>query len=338
MGVSATIYATGDKAYWKDGKFHRVDGPAFISAEGRKEYWENGKLHRLDGPAIDDPKGTKEWHVDGQRHRSMGPAVEYKDGTKEWWLWNKRHRDDGPAVVHPNGTNEYWVHGKFLNELEFEQAIKDKKEPEPMSFTHPWILAYRITKAALSLDPKSTTIQDRYKMYMNAAATNHAAASYTPTNNSDVIKKYTAHAQEFERAAATLKSNYPYLCSATTPSNEEITTVPLTKRQFAKRLTQACLRGYYGGTMEYNLDIGFGKNAVDAMVEALDKVMEEIKTDDVSPDLKDLQSKQPLSNSSNIQIIRDPNTEPEITATEHDLPELRPVKDLNAKPFDDEMP
>ena len=33
----------GNKRWYKEGKFHREDGPAIEYADGRKEYWKNDR-------------------------------------------------------------------------------------------------------------------------------------------------------------------------------------------------------------------------------------------------------------------------------------------------------
>ena len=40
----AIIYKDGYKAYWIEGKVHRLDGPAVIFADGDIEYWINGNI------------------------------------------------------------------------------------------------------------------------------------------------------------------------------------------------------------------------------------------------------------------------------------------------------
>ena len=76
------------KSYFKDGKLHRLDGPAIEFAGGDKEYWVEGKLHRLDGPAVEYANGTKEYYVEGKRHRLDGPAVEWSKGYKFYFVNN----------------------------------------------------------------------------------------------------------------------------------------------------------------------------------------------------------------------------------------------------------
>ena len=60
-------FANGDKYWYKEGKYHREDGPAVERANGNKEWWFEGELHRLDGPAFEHPNGTKEWLIEGKQ-------------------------------------------------------------------------------------------------------------------------------------------------------------------------------------------------------------------------------------------------------------------------------
>ncbi len=80
------INQEGNK-YWKnkDGKLHRLDGPAVEWLNGYKAWYENGVLHRLDGPAIIGKYGEKKWYRNGGLHRLDGPAVVFNNGYKEWW-------------------------------------------------------------------------------------------------------------------------------------------------------------------------------------------------------------------------------------------------------------
>ena len=77
------------------------------------KFWRNkeGKIHRIDGPAIEFLNGHKEWYFKGKRHRLDGPAVERADGCKEWWIKGNLHRLDGPAVEHSDGYKEWWIEG-----------------------------------------------------------------------------------------------------------------------------------------------------------------------------------------------------------------------------------
>jgi len=52
---------------------------------GDKFYYLNGKFHRMDGPSIEYSSGRKEWYYHGVRHRENGPAIEFADGVKHWY-------------------------------------------------------------------------------------------------------------------------------------------------------------------------------------------------------------------------------------------------------------
>jgi hypothetical protein len=54
--------------YFKDGKLHRTDGPAYEGTNGDKEWYIDGKLHRTDGPAYERADGSKWWYVDGMQY------------------------------------------------------------------------------------------------------------------------------------------------------------------------------------------------------------------------------------------------------------------------------
>jgi len=41
-------YISGNKAYWINGKLHRLNGPAIEYVNGYKAYWINGKLHTFE--------------------------------------------------------------------------------------------------------------------------------------------------------------------------------------------------------------------------------------------------------------------------------------------------
>lgn len=69
-----------------EGLMHRVYGPAYVSTVYDVEIWyKDGKYHREDGPAIRH-KNNALWYVDGKRHRLDGPAVVQGGGPKEFWI------------------------------------------------------------------------------------------------------------------------------------------------------------------------------------------------------------------------------------------------------------
>src|ERR1700760_2897730 len=92
-GLAVQIKASGrDGEMWEEyrsngirGPLHRVGGPAltFTSRNGivvEEKFYKDGKLHRLDGPAVisRDPYNgaitVEEWYRDGSLHREDGPA------------------------------------------------------------------------------------------------------------------------------------------------------------------------------------------------------------------------------------------------------------------------
>ena len=98
------VYANGNRAWYQDGKFHRLDGPAIEQTNGSKFWYQNDKRHRLDGPAVEDANGDKHWYQNGERHRLDGPAIEYANGDKRWC-----------------------IDGEELTEEEFNEAVYSKK-------------------------------------------------------------------------------------------------------------------------------------------------------------------------------------------------------------------
>jgi len=59
------VTTIGTKQWYKEGKRHRLDGPAIISANRYKYWYQNGKQHRLDGPAVEIDE-YKLWYYKGK--------------------------------------------------------------------------------------------------------------------------------------------------------------------------------------------------------------------------------------------------------------------------------
>jgi hypothetical protein len=117
---TVAVEDNGDKFWYQNGKFHRLDGPAVEYADGHKTWYQYGKYHRLDGPAIEGANGYKVWHQNGKLHREDGPAIEYASGDKSWYQNGKRHRLDGPAIEYDRSTFKAWyIEGQELTEEEF---------------------------------------------------------------------------------------------------------------------------------------------------------------------------------------------------------------------------
>ena len=120
-GQWSTLFS-GRDVYLKDGKKHRLDGPACViynicgqgidSTPYEENWYVDGKRHRLDGPAVtrtNDYAHHQAWFVDGKIHRVDGPAAitTHTSWVREEWYQNgKRHREDGPAH-----SNEYYIKG-----------------------------------------------------------------------------------------------------------------------------------------------------------------------------------------------------------------------------------
>ena len=91
-----------------------------------KAWYKEGKLHREDGPAVES-NGNKFWYKEGKCHREDGPALEYTNGNKYWYKEGKLHRLDGPAEEYANGEIQYWLNNKYYSYTEW-YAIVNKLE------------------------------------------------------------------------------------------------------------------------------------------------------------------------------------------------------------------
>lgn len=62
------VTSDGNTFWCSDPEFkilHRETGPAIESTDGYKAYYQNGKRHRLDGPARIWPDGEEQYCIDG---------------------------------------------------------------------------------------------------------------------------------------------------------------------------------------------------------------------------------------------------------------------------------
>jgi len=101
-------YSNGDKHWYKEGKYHRLNGPAeeqqqwnFMIKLKREVDTRNdeGELHSFDNkPARTYNNGDKYWYKEGKLHRMDGPACEY-DNCKIWCYKGKR--------IECNSTEEF---------------------------------------------------------------------------------------------------------------------------------------------------------------------------------------------------------------------------------------
>jgi hypothetical protein len=139
-------YTSGTKVWYRNGKQHRVDGPAIEDADGTKEWWLNGECHRVDGPAIEHYHGSKEWWLNGKLHRVDGPAVEDADGTKRWFLNGKQHRVDGPAYEDAYGSKYWWLNGKGVYALEpiGDYILIEEGLPSDVEWLGKWVTQRKV--------------------------------------------------------------------------------------------------------------------------------------------------------------------------------------------------
>jgi hypothetical protein len=64
------------------------------------QHFKDGKWHREDGPAVVWFSETQFWMKDGLRHRENGPACIWNDGGKSWYLNGEHLKSEdgkGPA-------------------------------------------------------------------------------------------------------------------------------------------------------------------------------------------------------------------------------------------------
>ena len=70
MNEYITTNENGDKFYYNNKAktvWHREDGPAAVWDNGRKKAWYfNGKLHRIDGPAVEFVNDYNAWYVNDE--------------------------------------------------------------------------------------------------------------------------------------------------------------------------------------------------------------------------------------------------------------------------------
>lgn len=131
--------------YYKNGKLHRIDGPAVIQpkyVDGKntiEEWYFHGLLHRDgDEPAVNNTFITEAgfegyencYYKYGILHRKTGPARilynPYQDEDCgilcEWFRNDVFHRDNGPAqyIIYNDGAvacDSYYYHGYELNNI-----------------------------------------------------------------------------------------------------------------------------------------------------------------------------------------------------------------------------
>ena len=97
--------------------------PDNLIVTGDKFWYKNGKFHREDGPAIEFSDGSKFWYKNGEYHRKDGPAKIFSNGTRDWYQNDKLHREDGPAVIFNTGEQYWWLNGNQYTEEKYNKKI-----------------------------------------------------------------------------------------------------------------------------------------------------------------------------------------------------------------------
>lgn len=88
---------------------------------------KNGKRHRIYGPAyISQKYDIEEWWKEGLRHREGGPAYRHKNNMV-WFYEGKLHRLDGPAVIEYGGPKQYWIDGIMYSAKQYKWEIARRK-------------------------------------------------------------------------------------------------------------------------------------------------------------------------------------------------------------------
>jgi hypothetical protein len=71
-------------------ELHRIYGPALISKRFNLYKWyKDGKLHRVGGPALQH-KDTFHWYYEDKLHNLEGPAVIDPAGPFQYWIHGQR--------------------------------------------------------------------------------------------------------------------------------------------------------------------------------------------------------------------------------------------------------
>ena len=78
-----------------------------ISKYGSKAWYLNGKLHRINGPAVKCAYGNKYWYLNGKLHREDGPAIENSNGDKSWYLNGKQVKEED--LINYNITEREYI-------------------------------------------------------------------------------------------------------------------------------------------------------------------------------------------------------------------------------------
>lgn len=101
---------------------------------GGIHYCSSGKYHRVDGPAYVYPsQNVTAWFNSDMPHRVDGPAITTTDYVVYYW-YGHLHRVDGPAFTQMQNGNivgyQWWVNGKkYDNAEEYMAAVANDGSP-----------------------------------------------------------------------------------------------------------------------------------------------------------------------------------------------------------------
>lgn len=70
MTIELYMTNSGIRLWYKNGKKHRLNGPAGVDVEGNSWWCYNGLIHKIDGPAFIWANGNKDWYVNGFKYDS----------------------------------------------------------------------------------------------------------------------------------------------------------------------------------------------------------------------------------------------------------------------------
>ena len=84
----------GTIRYYKDGKLHNENGPAYIRKDGYKAYWINRKRHRIDGPAIIYVGEDYDWWINGWyvEKETINNWLTENDIPLDWNTWTNEDK------------------------------------------------------------------------------------------------------------------------------------------------------------------------------------------------------------------------------------------------------
>lgn len=100
----------------------------YVCQNGTIVWYKEGKYHREDGPAIEIPDGSYHWYLNGVRHRNNGPALYLLNESEVWYQYGEKHRENGPAIQYQSGHKKWFLEDVEYTEEEFFCILKSIKQ------------------------------------------------------------------------------------------------------------------------------------------------------------------------------------------------------------------